>query len=48
MSGPEPFLVVQLSDPHVNDDDEVPARMLADAVRAVAARDPAPGAVLVT
>jgi 3',5'-cyclic-AMP phosphodiesterase len=48
MSGREPFLVVQLSDPHVNDDDEVPARMLADAVRAVAARDPAPGAVLVT
>jgi 3',5'-cyclic-AMP phosphodiesterase len=48
MTDAEPYLLVQLSDPHVNDDDEVPARMLADAVRAVAARDPAPGAVLVT
>jgi 3',5'-cyclic-AMP phosphodiesterase len=48
MTAPASFLLVQLSDPHVNDDDEVPERMLADAVRAVAARDPAPGAVLVT
>jgi 3',5'-cyclic-AMP phosphodiesterase len=48
VTGPEPFLVAQLSDPHVNDDDDEPARMLADAVRAVAALEPAPGAVLVT
>jgi 3',5'-cyclic AMP phosphodiesterase CpdA len=44
----EPFLLAQLSDPHVNDDDDGPALALAAAVRAVAALDPAPGAVLVS
>jgi 3',5'-cyclic AMP phosphodiesterase CpdA len=44
----EPFLLVQLSDPHVREDDAEPERMLADAVRRVAAMDPAPGAVLLT
>jgi 3',5'-cyclic-AMP phosphodiesterase len=48
MSAPEPFLVVQLSDPHVNDDDDVPERRFAEAVRDVAALVPAPAAVLVT
>jgi 3',5'-cyclic AMP phosphodiesterase CpdA len=48
VTGPEPFLVAQLSDPHVSDGDGERARMLADAVRAVAALEPAPGAVLVT
>jgi Icc protein len=43
-----PFLIAQLSDPHVSGDDADRGRMLADAVRAVAALDPAPGAVLVT
>jgi 3',5'-cyclic AMP phosphodiesterase CpdA len=42
------FLLVQLSDPHVNDEDDAPAAALARAVGAVAALDPAPGAVLVT
>jgi Icc protein len=45
---PEPFLLAQLSDPHVNDDDDNPALALAAAVRSVAALDPAPGAVLVS
>jgi len=48
VSAGEPFLLVQLSDPHVRDDDPQPERMLADAVRRVAAMDPAPGAVLLT
>ena len=48
MSAGEPFLLVQLSDAHVRDDDPQPERMLADAVRRVAAMDPAPGAVLFT
>ena len=48
MSPGEPFLLVQLSDPHVREDDAEPERMLADAVRRVAAMDPAPGAVLLT
>jgi Icc protein len=43
-----PFLVAQLSDPHVSGDDADRGRLLADAVRAVAALEPAPGAVLVT
>ena len=46
MSAGEPFLLVQLSDAHVRDDDPQPERMLADAVRRVAAMNPAPGAVL--
>jgi 3',5'-cyclic-AMP phosphodiesterase len=48
VTGPKPFLVAQLSDPHVSDGDDDRGRLLADAVRAVAALDPAPGAVLVT
>jgi 3',5'-cyclic AMP phosphodiesterase CpdA len=48
VSAGEPFLLVQLSDAHVRDDDAQPERMLADAVRRVAAMDPAPGAVLLT
>jgi Icc protein len=48
MTDPEPFLVAQLSDPHVSDDDDVAALALAAAVRSVAALDPAPGAVLVS
>jgi 3',5'-cyclic-AMP phosphodiesterase len=44
----EPFLLAQLSDPHVNDDDDGPALALAAAVRSVLALDPAPGAVLVS
>jgi Icc protein len=44
----EPFLLAQLSDPHVSDDDDGPALALAAAVRSVAALDPAPGAVLVS
>ncbi|HEX6744812.1 MAG TPA: phosphodiesterase [Solirubrobacteraceae bacterium] len=48
MSAPEPFLLVQLSDAHVRDDDPQPERMFADAVRDVAAIPPAPGAVLVS
>ena len=44
----EPFLLAQLSDPHVNDDDDGPALALAAAVASVAALDPAPGAVLVS
>jgi Icc protein len=48
VSAGEPFLLVQLSDAHVRDDDPQPERMLADAVRRVAAMDPAPGAVLLT
>jgi Icc protein len=46
VSAGEPFLLVQLSDAHVRDDDAQPERMFADAVRRVAAMDPAPGAVL--
>ena len=48
MSAHEPFLLVQLSDAHVRDDDAQPERMFADAVRDVAAVAPAPGAVLVS
>ena len=44
----EPFLLAQLSDPHVDDDDNRHALALSDAVRSVAALDPAPGAVLVS
>ena len=46
MSTSEPFLLVQLSDVHVHDDDAEPERLFADAVRDVAALRPA--AVLVT
>ena len=46
MSTTEPFLLVQLSDAHVHDDDAVPERLFAVAVRDVAALRPA--AVLVT
>jgi 3',5'-cyclic-AMP phosphodiesterase len=45
---PERFLLAQLSDPHVNDDDDNPALALDTAARQVAALDPAPGAVLVS
>jgi 3',5'-cyclic-AMP phosphodiesterase len=45
---PEPFLLAQLSDPHVNDDDDAPALALDTAARQVAAFQPAPGAVLVS
>jgi Icc protein len=48
VSAAQPFLVVQLSDAHVRDDDAQPERMFADAVRDVAALGPAPGAVLVS
>ena len=48
MSAGEPFLVVQLSDAHVRDDDAEPERLFADAVRDVGAMEPTPGAVLVT
>jgi 3',5'-cyclic-AMP phosphodiesterase len=48
VTDPEPFLLAQLSDPHVSDDDDAPALALAAAVRSVAALDPAPGAVLVS
>jgi Icc protein len=48
VSTSEPFLLVQLSDAHVRDDDAQPQRMFADAVRDVAALTPAPGAVLVS
>ncbi len=48
MSAHEPFLLVQLSDAHVRDDDAQPERMFADAVRDVAALAPAAGAVLVS
>jgi 3',5'-cyclic-AMP phosphodiesterase len=48
VSAGQPFLVVQLSDAHVRDDDAQPERMFADAVRDVAALEPAPGAVLVS
>ena len=44
----EPFLLAQLSDPHISDEDDGPARALAAAVRSVAALDPVPGAVLVS
>jgi Icc protein len=44
----EPFLLVQLSDAHVREDDGQPEGMFADAVREVAAMAPAPGAVLVS
>ena len=44
----EPFLLAQLSDPHISDEDDGPARALAAAVRSVAAVDPVPGAVLVS
>ena len=42
MSAGEPFLLVQLSDAHVRDDDAEPERMFADAVRGVAAMRPGP------
>jgi Icc protein len=45
---PERFLLAQLSDPHVNDDDDGPALALDAAARQVAALEPAPGAVLVS
>jgi 3',5'-cyclic AMP phosphodiesterase CpdA len=48
VSAQQPFLLVQLSDAHVRDDDAQPERMFADAVRDVAAVAPAPGAVLVS
>jgi len=48
VSAREPFVLVQLSDAHVRDDDPQPERMFADAVRDVAALAPAPGAVLVS
>jgi Icc protein len=48
VSAGEPFLLVQLSDAHVRDDDAQPERMFADAVRDVATMAPAPGAVLVS
>jgi 3',5'-cyclic-AMP phosphodiesterase len=48
VSAGEPFLFVQLSDAHVRDDDAEPERLFADAVRDVAAIEPAPGAVLVS
>jgi 3',5'-cyclic-AMP phosphodiesterase len=48
VSAQQPFLLVQLSDAHVRDDDAQPERMFADAVRDVAALAPAPGAVLVS
>jgi Icc protein len=48
VSAGEPFLVVQLSDAHVRDDDAEPERLFADAVRDVGAMEPTPGAVLVT
>jgi 3',5'-cyclic AMP phosphodiesterase CpdA len=44
----EPFLLAQLSDPHISDEDDGPGVALAAGVRAVAALDPAPGAVLVS
>jgi 3',5'-cyclic-AMP phosphodiesterase len=44
----EPFLLAQLSDSHVSDDDDGRALALAAAVRWVLALDPAPGAVLVS
>jgi 3',5'-cyclic-AMP phosphodiesterase len=44
----EPFLLAQLSDPHVSDEDNRAALALAAAVGSVAALDPAPGAVLVS
>jgi 3',5'-cyclic-AMP phosphodiesterase len=48
VTGTGPFLLVQLSDLHMKDDDAVPGRRLADAVRDVTALRPAPDAVLVT
>jgi 3',5'-cyclic-AMP phosphodiesterase len=48
VSADRPFLLVQLSDAHVRDDDAQPERMFADAVRDVAAMEPAPDAVLVS
>jgi Icc protein len=48
MMAAEPFLLAQLSDPHVNDDDDGPTVALAAAVRSLTALDPAPGAVLVS
>jgi Icc protein len=45
---PERFLLAQLSDPHVSDDDEARALALAAAVRSVIAFEPAPDAVLVS
>jgi Icc protein len=48
VTGSGPFLLAQLTDLHVNDDDPVPERRLVDAVRDVAALAPAPDAVLVT
>ncbi len=48
MSAGRPFVLVQLSDAHLRDDDAQPERMFADAVRDVAALVPAPSAVLVS
>jgi Icc protein len=48
VTAPEPFLLAQLSDPHVSDDDDERALALAAAVRSVVAVEPAPGAVLVS
>lgn len=48
MSAGEPFLLAQLSDAHIRDDDAEPERMFAAAVRDVASIRPAPGAVLVS
>jgi 3',5'-cyclic-AMP phosphodiesterase len=48
VTAPEPFLLAQLSDPHVSDDDGERALALAAAVRSVVAVEPAPGAVLVS
>jgi Icc protein len=48
VSAGEPFVVFQLSDAHVRDDDEQAERRFADAVRDVAALASAPGVVLVT
>jgi Icc protein len=45
---PEPFLLAQLSDPHVSDDDAAAALALAAAVRSVLALETAPGAILVS
>jgi 3',5'-cyclic-AMP phosphodiesterase len=44
----ELFLLAQLSDPHISDEDDERALALAAAVRSVVALDPAPGAVLVS
>jgi Icc protein len=48
VTAPQHFLLAQLSDPHVSDDDDERALALAAAVRSVVALEPAPGAVLVS